>query len=243
MSDQPFSRRAQFLLGARDTTPMIVGAIPFGFLFGALAVNAGLSLFGAMGMSLFVFAGSAQFVAATMLTQGAAIAVIVATTFVVNIRHALYSASLAPHVGHLPQRWLMPLGFLLTDESFAVVVKRFSSASSQQNNHWYFLGSGVAMYVNWQICTLVGIFVGNSLDGLSQWGLEFALVVTFIGIVIPMITDWPMFLAAVVGGGIALMAYDLPHNLGLLVASLSAIAVGFIAESFYKSSRAVEPGK
>lgn len=240
MAGLPFTRRAQFLLGARDTTPMIVGAIPFGFLFGALAVNAGLSLFGAMGMSLFVFAGSAQFVAATMLTQGAAIAVIIATTFIVNVRHALYSASLAPYLGHLPQRWLIPLGFLLTDESFAIVVKRFSSVSSQQNNHWYFLGSGVSMYVNWQVCTLAGIYAGSQLQSLSQWGLEFALVVTFIGIVIPMITEWPMFLTAIVGAGVGLYAYDLPHNLGLLVASLSAIAVGFIAETIFTSRQKSE---
>ena len=232
MPVDPFSRHAQFLLGARDTTPMIVGAIPFGILFGALAVNAG--------MSLFVFAGSAQFVAATMLTQGAAIAVIIATAFVINIRHALYSASLAPYVGHLPQRWLMPLGFLLTDESFAIVVKQFSSVSSQKNNHWYFLGSGVFMYVNWQICTLVGIYAGSNLHGLSQWGLEFALVVTFIGIVIPMVTDWPMFLTALTGAGVGLLAYDLPHNLGLLVASLTAIAVGFITESYLKPPSRIE---
>ncbi len=231
MVSQMSPRRAEFLLGARDTIPMIVGAIPFGVLFGALAVTAGLSVAGAMGMSLFVFAGSSQFVAATMLTQGAGIVVIVLTTFIVNVRHALYAASLGPHVRHLPQRWLMPLGFFLTDETFAIVIKRYSAGDGQENSHWYYLGSALAMYVNWQICTLAGIYAGSRLQGLADWGLEFAMVVTFIGIVVPLVTDRPMLLTAIVAVVTGLLTRDWPHNSGLIFASLAAIAVGYVAES------------
>lgn len=235
MSANRSSRRAAFLLGARDTIPMIVGAIPFGILFGALAISAGLSVFGALGMSLFVFAGSSQFVAATLLSQGVGIVVIVLTTLIVNVRHALYSASLAPFVGHLPQRWLMPMGFFLTDETFAVVIKRFSSGEMGDNNRWYYLGSAFAMYWNWQICTLIGIYAGSNLQGLSEWGLEFAMIVTFIGIVVPLITDRPMLVTAIIAVSVGLLARDLPHNLGLIVASLIAIAVGYTLESFMMS--------
>lgn len=237
------SRRIAFLLGARDTIPMIVGAIPFGILFGALAVSAGLSLFGTMGMSLFVFAGSSQFVAATLLSQGAGVLVIVLTTFIVNVRHALYSASLAPYVGHLPQRWLLPLGFFLTDETFAVVIKRFSRSEFGEHNRWYYLGSALAMYGNWQICTLIGIYAGSNLQGLSDWGLEFAMVVTFIGIVVPLINDRPMLVTALVAVGVGLLTRDLPHNLGLIVASLTAIVVGYTLETVVLSRQSKEPVK
>ncbi len=231
MSVDAASRRVEFLLGARDTIPMVIGATPFAILFGALATSAGLSLAATVGMSLFVFAGSAQFVAASLLVQGTGIAVIILTTFIVNLRHALYSAALGPHVRGLPQRWLMPLGFLLTDETFAVVIKRYRETPGVAFGHWYFLGSACAMYFNWQVFTLVGIFAGHQMQGLADWGLEFAMVVTFIGIVVPLITDKPMVICAVVAIVVALAARDLPHNLGLILASLLGIASGYLAEN------------
>ena len=106
------SRRSEFVAGMKATIPLIVGAIPFGIIFGAVAVNAGISPMAAQAMSLFVFAGSAQFVAAGLVAGGAGLIIIILTTFVVNVRHGLYSMSLAPHVKQLPQRWLLPLGLL-----------------------------------------------------------------------------------------------------------------------------------
>ena len=238
------SRKRSFLYGARDMLPMLVGAVPFGILFGALATAAGLSFYATMAMSLFVFAGSSQFVAATLIGQGVGVAVIVMTTFFVNLRHALYSASLGPYFKGLPQKWLLPLGFFLTDESYAVVIKRFTESSDIQSpdgespagsvRHWYCLGASLAMYVNWQICTAIGIVAGNSLENLSEWGLEFAMVVTFIGIVVPLIDRMPMLVAAVVAIVVALLARDMVHNLGLIVASVAGVTAGFVAEVVYE---------
>lgn len=224
------SERREFLCGARDTLPMIVGAIPFGILFGALATTAGLSVWATMAMSLFVFAGSSQFVAATLIGQGVGGVVIVITTFMVNLRHALYSASLGPYFKGYSQKWLLPMAFTLTDETYAVVIKRFNDASDNPHRHWYFIGSALFMYSNWQLCTAVGIFAGNNLEGMNEWGLEFALVVTFIGIVVPLIDRLPMLVSSVVAIAVALLAYDMPHNLGLIVASLAGIAAGMVAE-------------
>src|SRR5687767_11676496 len=143
------SWRAEFLRGMRDTLPLVLGAIPFGIIFGAVAVTNGLSTGAALGMSAFVFAGSSQFIAAGLVGQGVALPFIVLTTFVVNLRHALYSATLAPHMRHLSQRWLLPLGFWLTDETFAVVIKRYTEPDASPHKHWYHFGSSVAMYTNW----------------------------------------------------------------------------------------------
>lgn len=224
------SRKREFFHGARDTVPMIIGAIPFGILFGALATAVGLSVYATMAMSLFVFAGSSQFVAATLIGQGVGVVVIVMTTFFVNLRHALYSASLGPYFKGLPQKWLLPLGFLLTDETYAVVIKRFSENSDGKYRHWYCIGSSFAMYLNWQICTAVGITAGNSLSGLAEWGLEFAMIVTFIGIVVPLITRFPMLIAAIVAIAVGLLTRDMAHNLGLIVASIAGVASGYVAE-------------
>jgi 4-azaleucine resistance transporter AzlC len=226
------TRRGEFLAGVKDTIPLIVGAIPFGIIFGAAAVSrAGLSPAEALGMSLFVFAGSAQFIAVELIASGTAAAVIVLTTFIVNLRHALYSASLAPYMKHLPGRWLLGLGFWLTDETYAVVIRRWPQPDDSAYKHWYHLGSALSMYGNWQLCTVIGIAAGQTLTGLADWGLDFAMIVTFIGIVVPLLVDRPMLAAALVAGAVALMARGLPNNLGLMAAAVAGIAAGYVLES------------
>lgn len=232
MAPQITSPRHEFLRGAKDTLPMIVGAIPFGIIFGALATTAGLSVPAILGLSLFVFAGSSQFVAAGLVAQGTGVALIIFTTFVVNLRHGLYSASLGPYLKNLSQRWVLPLAFWLTDESYAVVIKRYREADQSANKHWYYLGSAVLMYVNWQICTVIGIVTGQSLAGISDWGLEIAMVVSFIGIVVPLIITVPMLACALVAGIVALAAHSLPNQLGLMLGALAGIASGWLLETF-----------
>lgn len=227
--------RSEFLLGMRDTIPMIIGAVPFGIIFGALAVNAGLTVWGALGFSLFVFAGSAQFVAVGLMGQGAGLIVIVLTTFVVNARHALYGASLAPYMKHLSQAWLLPLAFWLTDETYATVIGRWSDTTDRSPyKAWYHLGSSVLMYTNWQLCTIIGIVAGSQFQNAAAWGLDVAMTVTFLGIIVPMIVNRPMLLCAVAAGVTAVIANPLPHKLGLMVAALVGIAVGYVAESLSK---------
>lgn len=226
-----YTRRGEFRAGAQDTLPLIVGAIPFGIIFGAVAVTNGLSPLAALGMSLFVYAGSAQFIAAGLIAQGAGAAIIILTTFVVNLRHALYGASLAPYARHLSQRWLLPLGFWLTDESYAVVIRRYQHAGESPYGHWYFLGSTVAMYTNWQICTVIGIVAGQELEGLAGLGLDFAMVVTFTGIIMPLIINRPMLVCALTAGVVGVLTAGVPHKLGLIITAVVAIAAGMLAES------------
>ncbi|GAB4511703.1 MAG: AzlC family ABC transporter permease [Anaerolineae bacterium] len=229
------TRAGEFLNGMKDTIPLILGAIPFGIIFGAVSVTeSGLSPAETMGLSLFVFAGSAQFIAAGLVAQGTGIGIIVLTTFIVNLRHALYSASLAPYMKHLSQRWLLPLGFWLTDETYAVVIRRYPADDSSPYKHWYHLGSSVFMYTNWQLVTLIGILTGQQLENAAQWGLDFAMVVTFIGIIVPLIINRPMLACAVSAGLTAVLARSLPNNLGLMVAAVVGIGVGYGLEVWQK---------
>lgn len=236
------TRRQEFLNGMRDTIPLVIGALPFGIIFGALAVSNGISPLGAMGMSVFVFAGSAQFIAAGMVKEGVGVLVIIITTLVVNLRHALYSATLAPYVKHLSQRWLLPLAFWLTDESFVVVVGRYGKDDNSPYKHWYYFGSALLMYVNWQLCTLIGVVAGQSIPDMSSWGLDFALYVTFIGMLIPLIKNRPMLIATVVAGLSAVAFYDLPNKLGLFVAAVVGVVAGMIAEAMMPEKKTVGEG-
>ncbi len=225
------TRHAEFWAGFRDTFPLALGALPFALIFGAGALTNGISPAGTQAMSLFVFAGSAQFIGSQLVGSGVGVWFIVLTTFVVNLRHALYGATLGPYVKRLPQRWLVPLGFWLTDETFVIVFSRYTQPDKSPYKHWYFLGSEVFMYVNWNIWTLVGIIAGQRIPNIANLGLDFALIVTFIGMLIPLVKGRAVLVSAIVAAVAAVVAYPLPSKLYLMVAAVLGIAAGVLAES------------
>jgi len=221
------TRAAEFVAGARDTIPMMIGAAPFGVIFGTLVTSGPLSPWHGQLMSLAVFAGSAQFIALGLFASHASFAVIWATTLIVNLRHVLYSATLAPYVSHLPLRWRLALGGLLTDEVFAVAWAHLRRQPPGDDVlPYHFLGSGVAMYVNWQLWTVVGLLFGAAFPGLQSLGLDFAMVATFIAIVVPQLVALRYIAAAVTAGALAFFWQDWPYKLGLLGAVAAGVAVG-----------------
>jgi len=221
----------------RDTIPMVVGGIPFGILFGALAVNAGISPFGTQAMSLFVFAGSAQFIAAGLVAKNVGALFIVFTTLVVNLRHALYSATLAPYLRHVKARWLPLMGFTLTDETFVIVSKRFEERGALPYGQWYFLGSAAFLYADWQLCTLVGIVAGQTIPNPQEWGLDFAATVTFTGMIVSMLRNRSTGLAVIVAGVVAMLANPLPNRLGLMLAAMAGVVAGVIGKSLFREDQ------
>jgi 4-azaleucine resistance transporter AzlC len=233
------SSRSELLAGIRAQLPILLGTTPFGMIYGINAINAGLPLEVVLGMSMFVFAGSAQFIAARLFETGAVGIVIVMTTFVVNLRHMLYSASVAPYVRHLAPLWKYVLAFLLTDEAYAVTITHYRKEDVSQtgNQHWFFLGAGLTLWVSWQISTLVGALLGRQFP--ESWSLDFTLALTFIALVIPTFTDYPPIIAALSAGIVALAANGLPYNLGLIIAVLGGITAGVISERLKLRSQAV----
>lgn len=220
--------RRLFWAGARDSVPMLVGAAPFGMIFGALVGTAQLAPWQGQLMSLSVFAGSSQFIAVGLMAGLASALVIWLATVIVNLRHMLYAAALLPHVQHLPARWRWALGFLLTDETYAVVDSYYRQHPGTTLGHWYFLGSGLAMYANWQCWTVVGLVFGAAFPQLQTLGLDFAMVVTFIAIVVPQLVRVPHFAAAVAAGSVAYLFKDLPYKLGLMAAVAAGVGVGLL---------------
>jgi len=193
-------------------------------IYGVLALNAGLSLAPAQLMSSIVFAGSAQFITAQLLRDAVPGLIIVLTIAVVNLRHMLYSASVAPYVRALPMHWKVLLSYLLTDEAYAVTITHYESEGETATGHWFFLGAGLALWTAWQISTTVGIFLGATLP--SDWPLDFALPLTFIAIIMPALKDRPAVVASLSAGAVALLAYSLPYKLGLMLAGVIGILVG-----------------
>ena len=234
MSSSP---RLKFIEGAIDTIPLMIGAIPFGIIYGTLSQSSDLSVYGALALSSIVFAGSSQFVALGLITSGSSIFIIIVTTFLINLRHLLYSFSLRHHLSHLPQKWKIPLSFGLTDETFAVTIKHYSDIKSHDLKHWYFLGSFLFFYLNWQIFTVVGIIFGSSFPEIKDWGLEFAMSATFIGIVIPYLKSKPMIITAIASSTLVLILKDLPNNTGLIISSIIGISIGVLLELKLSTSK------
>lgn len=225
MSD---ARRA-FFAGVRAEVPILLGVVPFGLIYGITALAAGIPPLLAQAMSWIVFAGSAQFVIAQLVGGGAPALVIVVTAFVVNLRHVLYSASVAPYVQALAPGWKRLLAYLLTDEAYAVVITQFRQEPEGPGKRWYFLGAGLALWATWQASTAVGIFLGASIP--ASWPLDFALPLTFLALAVPAIRDRATAAAAVAAGVIVVLAAGLPHRLDLLAAAAVGALVGLAVEA------------
>lgn len=217
--------------GMIASIPMIVGGVPFGLLFGSLAAANDLSIWFAIAMSSIVFAGSAQFVALGLIASGAPLWIIILTTFVVNLRHILYAADMVRYVKHLPLKLRLIMGFGLIDETYAAVRPMYDTgAVSLENGHRAYLGSFFSFYLMWNIATIIGALAGEYIPGISDWGLEFAMVATFISIVTPYLRNvpyWGAFIVAVVSS-VALRG--MPNNLGLIVATLLAVVSGLLLD-------------
>lgn len=226
----PPDKRSEFLAGIKAELPIVLGVVPFGMIYGVVAIAAGLPPILAQAMSAVVFAGSAQFIAADLFAGGALPVVLLLTTLIVNLRHLFYSASLAPYVNQLPLRWRLILAYLLTDEAYAVTIVRFSENNPHSTvRHWFFFGAGITLWTSWQLSTALGIFLGAAVP--ANWSLDFALAVTFIGLVIPMLRDRPHIAAALVAGFIAVATFSWPYKLGLIAATLAGIITGIFFEN------------
>ena len=218
-----------FWAGVRAEIPLLIGVFPFGMIYGALALNAGLSKSASQMMSSIVFAGSAQFITTQLVHDSAPGFVIVLTIAVVNLRHVLYSASLAPYLASVSTRWKPLLAYLLTDEAYAPSVVHYEEKGVTPFSHWFLFGAGLALWTNWQISTALGIFLGTAIP--ESWSLDFALPLTFIAMVVPVLKNRPAIAAAFSAGVVALLAYSLPYKLGLILAALVGIVVGTFLES------------
>lgn len=219
--------REAFFIGLRAVMPLLLGVAPFGVIYGVVALQSGIPALAAMAMSTIVFAGSAQFLLAQLVGAGAPFLLAAGAVGMVNLRHALYSASVAPLLAQLPRRWKVVLAYLLTDEAYAAAIPHLladEGGSQASHAHWILFGSGVGLWSGWQVSTLAGVLIGARLP--ADMGLDFALPLTFIAIVVPMISTRALFAAAIAAGAAAVALAALPYKLGLFLGALVGLAVG-----------------
>jgi len=222
------------LNGIKAAAPVMLGYIPIGMALGVLAVQAGLNVWEVMFMSLMVYAGSAQFIAVGLLAAGASAGTIIATTFLVNSRHFLMTASLAPYVKKIPASLLNIIGFGVTDETFAVAM---GDVCREEKTAGYFLGLNITSQLCWIISTVIGAAVGNIIPDPRIFGLHFALPAMFIGLLVMQIREKISYLIAIIAVVLSLIfKLLLPGNWNVILASIITATMGVMIELWKSKS-------
>lgn len=228
MERQTDIRRRAFVDGLKAMAPLLLAVIPFGLVLGVAAAGSVLGSGLGIATSQIIFAGAAQLVTVQLFDDGAAAVIVVVTALVVNIRHLMYSAALAPYFREFPKRSRLLLPYLLTDQAFALSILRFERNDDPTYRRWFFLGVGVGLWGPWQLATIAGVVAGAQIP--ESLGLEFAIPLVFLVLLIPVIQTRPGLAAAVVGGVVAVAAYEVPFHLGLVIGAVAGITTGVVLE-------------
>jgi predicted branched-subunit amino acid permease len=222
--------RSAFLLGVRDATPFVLVIAPFGMLFGLVATEAGWTLTQVMAMTILVIAGASQFTAVQLIAENAPTLVVILTALAVNLRLAMYSASLAVHLAGASLGQRAALAYLLVDQTYGLAIGRYSGAQtwSRGDKLSYFFGASAPVVPLWYAFTWVGAVAGSAVP--EAWALDFAVPITFLAMIGPMLRNRPSVLAAATAVVLSLAFNGIPYSLGILVAAAGGMAVGALAE-------------
>lgn len=220
-------RAGEFWAGVRAELPLLLGVVPFGLVYGVLGLQAGLPGWAVVAMSAVVFGGASQVVFAQLWGVQVPMPVVVGTVGVVNLRHLLYSASVAHLLRGLPLRWKLVLAYLLTDEAYAAAVGRLRDGPQTPQRHWFLFGTGLTLWSGWQAATVAGVGLGATIP--PEWSLDFSIALTFLALLVPALRHRSELLAAAVAGCVALIAQGLPFKLWIVVAALAGMAAGMLA--------------
>ena len=237
----PDTRRA-FRRGFVDCSPFIVIVIPFSTLFGVTARDAGFDLLQVVSMSVIVIAGAAQFTALALLRDHAPLIVVLIAALAVNLRMAMYSAALVPHLGAARLRTRALMAYLMVDQSFAVSVKTYEAEPQMPLDQRiaYYFGCMMAVCPLWYLCTFLGALLGQALP--AALSLDFAVPVCFIALTAPMLRSLPHIVAAGTSVTAALAFAWVPWNLGLIVAAVLAMCAGAQCEFWLRRRQARQGG-
>ncbi|MDG9885119.1 AzlC family ABC transporter permease [Pseudomonas sp. GD04058] len=221
--------RTACIKGSIACLPLSLAVAPWGLLAGSMAIEAKLTPLQSQGLSAIVFAGAAQLVAIGMLKGGANLFSILLTTLLLTSQHLLYGLSMRPVLSELPTRWRLALGFLLTDEFFALV----SQHDRQQFNRWYAFGVGFTFYLAWNLFTLAGIILGQSIPHLDQLGLDFSIAATFVALIAPTVRSVPTLVCVAVALFCSVLFSYWHWETALVAAGLLGMAAGFICQKSF----------
>lgn len=218
-------RKEAFIKGFTDTIPLGISVSIYGVVYGVLGAKTGLSIYTILGLSLFVFAGASQIISVQMLAQSCSVFSIVMTIFIVNLRHYLMAASISPHLSKVSNKMKMVNAYFMTDESYAVSYTHFQK---DEASPFYFLGSGLNIYLFWGASGVIGYFFGNFIPKELNYIFDFAFVASFIAMLVPMVKDVQTIAVVIASGFLSIIiSKNVPGKWYILIASIAASFVGY----------------
>lgn len=229
-----------FRHGAIQTLPFLLVIVPFGLLFGLVATEAGMDLAQVMGFSVLVLAGASQFTAVQLLSDNAPAILVIVSALVVNLRMAMYSASLVPWLGRARMGDRLAISYLLLDQSYAMSIQHYEANPriSLRQRLGYFYGAAAVLCPPWAIATWLGATAGRAIpDGIA---LDFAVPITFLAMIAPMLRTMAHMAACFVAIVAALLLAWMPSGLGLLIAAPLGMATGAFVETMTEKHRAAQ---
>nr|WP_295970751.1 AzlC family ABC transporter permease [uncultured Bacillus sp.] len=222
-----------FWQGVKDCIPTLLGYLSIGFAAGVVEKTSGLSIAEIALMSLLLYAGSGQFIAAGMIAASNPISAIIFTIFFINIRHLLLSAALSPYFRHLSPWKNLTVGALLTDETFGVSINQLQN--KQQASYKWMLGLNITAYLNWFIANIAGGYFGKWIPEPESFGLDFAMSGMFIGLLVLQIISQKKYFVDIMVAIIAVLiviaaSFFSSGSTGVMLAAIIATTIGMVME-------------
>ncbi len=221
-----------FKQGVLEELPLQLGVFPFGIIYGIMAIESGLTPMQAFLMSSIIFGGASQIAFVQLISNASPFGVIVTTVVAINSRHFLYSISMMEFLKNLSIKWRIGLAYLLTDEAYAISIRRFINEPNKSFIHFHLLGTGITLFLSWQISTLTGVLLGGDLPQFLD--LQFIIPLTFIAIIVPMIRSISTFLVVIASAFSGLILKNLDINFWVIISGIIGVMIGIFSAKLDK---------
>ena len=223
-----------FLKGIIDVSPLMIPVVPFGLIFGVIAIDVGFSPLETMGMSLIVFGGASQIVLLQLFSGGASSLVIISSVGAVNSRHMLYGAVVSEHLSDLKMIWKIIISYFLIDQAFAVS-NEYLKKNKDKNNYFHLVGGGATCWIIWQSTTFLGIILGSAIP--EELGLSFAVPLTFLALLVNDFRKLINVIVIIISGLVATIGYNyIPFKAYVIVAALAGLFTSIVLTKIIKKS-------
>lgn len=218
--------------GIMDVSPLMIPVVPFGLIFGVIAIDLGFSPIETMGMSIIIFGGASQIILLQLFSGGASSLVIISSVGAVNSRHLLYGAVVSEHLSDLKLFWKILISYFLVDQAFARSNEYFKN-NNNSNKYFHLIGGGVTCWIIWQTTTFLGIVLGSFIP--EKLGLSFAVPLTFLALLVNDFRKLLNLAVIIISGLVATLGYNyIPYKAYVIVAGLTGLFVAMILTKIFK---------
>ena len=220
------TKQQNFVRGFIDVLPLLIPVVPFGIIFGAIGIELGFGPYVIYATSIIIFSGASQIVFFQLLSAGASSLVAITSSSVISTRHLLYGAVVNQYLGNLSIYWKLGLSYILTDQAFAVSNEYFKKNKNEKFKHYYLLGSGITLWIVWQLTTIIGILLGSIVP--EELGLTFTIPLTFLALLINYFRKIDHLIVIIISGILSIILYDAPFKSYIIFSSLVSLLIAYL---------------